>query len=164
MVQKKNKAICLGANSNREIKMTAKHERYNPSFLFDHKRFKEKVHRLCDQSMLHFKKITRSHIFTHLFFLGVLSLEILALITSLAYLASTPFVATLLSIFLISAFAYTIVVFYFQTKKPEQFLKVHRHFMQLCAKELNHNLEKKEYHLSLANASFSFAGFIEKQA
>lgn len=143
--------------------MTTTQTKESFSFLFDHKRFKHQVGLFCNQALVHFKKLTKSYIFTHLFFLGILFIEAVALIASLAYLASTPFIATVLSIFLISAFAYTLTIFYFQTKKPEQFLKLHKHFMDLCAKELSKDLKKKEYHLSLANASFSFAAFVEKQ-
>ncbi|PCI77112.1 hypothetical protein COB21_03530 [Candidatus Aerophobetes bacterium] len=143
--------------------MAVKQEKEFYSFLFDHKRFKSQVHTFCHHGLKHFKKLTKSYIFTHLFFLGILTLELSLLIISLAYLASTPFIATVLSIFLISAFAYTLAIFYFQTKKPEQFLKLHKHFMDLCAKELSQDLQKKEYYLCLANASFSFATFVEKQ-
>lgn len=109
-----------------------------------------------------FKKIVRSYVFFHLFFLGLLTAEVTAFFFFLTLLFQTSLIAFSLAAILLTGFAYLILLFYFQTKKPEQFLELRNFFMLLCKKALPKNILRSEYHLSLANAAYRFASHLSR--
>ena len=129
----------------------------------NHEGFRKNVDAHCLTSLNQFKKIIRSYIFFHLFFLGLLAAEVTAFFVFLTVLFQTSLIAFSLAAILLTGFAYLILLFYFQTKKPEQFLELRNYFMLLCKKGLPKSLLRSEYHLSLANAAYRFAAQLNKQ-
>lgn len=130
---------------------------------FNHEGFRKNVEAHCLTGLKQFKKIIRSYIFFHLFFLGLLAAEVTAFFVFLTLLFQTSLIAFSLAAILLTGFAYLILLFYFQTKKPEQFLELRNYFMLLCKKGLPKSLLQSEYHLSLANAAYRFAAHLSKQ-
>jgi tetratricopeptide (TPR) repeat protein len=125
--------------------------------------FQKNVESHCFTGLKQFKKIIRSYIFVHLFFLGLLAGEIVAFFLSLTFLFQTSLIAISLAGILLTGFAYVILLFYFQTKKPEQFIELRNFFMLLCKRGLPKSLVHTEYHLSLANAAYRFATCLSKE-
>lgn len=117
----------------------------------------------CLTSLNQFKKIVRSYVFFHLFFLGILTAGLSAFFVFLTILFQKSLIAMSLVAILVTGFTYLILLFYFQTKKPGQFLALRNYFMLLCKKELPKHLLRSEYHLSLANAAYQFAAQLSKQ-
>lgn len=134
-----------------------------PFWRFNHEGFHKNVESHCSSGLKQFKKIIRSYVFFHLFFLGLLSGEVIAFFFSLTLLFQTSLIAFSLAAILLTGFAYLILLFYFQTKKPEQFLELRNFFMLHCKKALPKNLIHSEYHLSLANAAYRFAAHLSKE-
>ncbi|MBF5059438.1 hypothetical protein NEPTK9_000952 [Candidatus Neptunochlamydia vexilliferae] len=130
---------------------------------FNREGFHKNVESHCSAALKRFKKIIRSYVFFHLFFLGLLAAEVTAFFFFLTLLFQTSLVAFSLAAILLTGFAYLILLFYFQTKKPEQFLELRNFFMLLCKKGLPKNLMRSEYHLSLANAAYRFASVLSKE-
>jgi tetratricopeptide (TPR) repeat protein len=130
---------------------------------FEREGFQKNVETHCSTGLKQFKKIIRSYIFVHLFFLGLLSGEIIAFFLSLTFLFQTSLIAISLAGILLTGFAYVILLFYFQTKKPEQFIELRNFFMLLCKRGLPKSLVHTEYHLSLANAAYRFATYLSKE-
>ncbi len=129
---------------------------------FNHEGFHKNVESNCSTGIKQFKKIVRSYVFFHLFFLGLLTAEVIAFFFFLTLLFQTSLIAFSLAAILLTGFAYLILLFYFQTKKPEQFLELRNFFMLLCKKGLPKNMLRSEYHLSLANAAYRFAAHLTK--
>ncbi len=129
---------------------------------FNHEGFHKNVESNCSTGIKQFKKIVRSYVFFHLFFLGLLTAEVIAFFFFLTLLFQTSLIAFSLAAILLTGFAYLILLFYFQTKKPEQFLELRNFFMLLCKKGLPKNILCSEYHLSLANAAYRFAAHLSK--
>ncbi|MGE0198747.1 MAG: tetratricopeptide repeat protein [Simkaniaceae bacterium] len=130
---------------------------------FNHEGFQKTVESHCLTGLKQFKKIIRSYIFFHLSFLGLLTAEVTAFFVFLTALFQTSLIAFSLAAILLTGFAYLILLFYFQTKKPEQFLELRNYFMLLCKKGLPKSLLLTEYHLSLANAAYRFAAHLSKE-
>jgi len=130
---------------------------------FNQDGFYKNVESNCSAGIKQFKKIVRSYVFFHLFFLGLLTAEIGAFFFFLTLLFQTSLIAFSLAAILLTGFAYLILLFYFQTKKPEQFLQLRNFFMLLCKKGLPKNIMRSEYHLSLANAAYRFANQLSKE-
>lgn len=130
---------------------------------FEREGFHKNVESHCSTGLKQFKKIIRSYVFFHLFFLGLLAGEVATFFLSLTLLFQTSLIAISLAGILLTGFAYVILLFYFQTKKPEQFLELRNFFMLLCKRGLPKNLVYAEYHLSLANAAYRFAAHLSKE-
>lgn len=130
---------------------------------FNHEGFRKNVETHCSTCLKQFKKIIRSYIFFHLFFLSLLTTEVTAFFFFLTPLFQTSLIAFSLAAILLTGFVYLILLFYFQAKKPEQFLELRNYFMRLCKKGLPSSLLNSEYHLSLANAAYRFATQLNKQ-
>ena len=130
---------------------------------FNREGFHKSVESYCLTGLKQFKKIIRSYVFFHLFFLGLLAGEITTFFLSLTLLFQTSLVAISLAAILLTGFAYLILLFYFQTKKPEQFLELRNFFMLLCKRGLPKNLIHSEYHLTLANAAYKFAARLSSE-
>jgi len=124
---------------------------------FNYEGFQKNVEAHCLTSIDQFKKIVRSYMFFHLFFLGFLTAEVSTFFVSLTILFQRSLIAISLAAILVTGFTYLILLFYFQTKKPGQFFELRNYFMLLCKKRLPKSLLRSEYHLSLANAAYQFA-------
>ncbi len=125
--------------------------------------FRKSVEAHCLNGVKQFKKLLNSYIFFHLFFLGLLVAETVAFFVFLTLLFQTSFIAFSLAAILFTGFAYLILLFYFQTKKPGQFLELRNWFMMMCKDGLPKNLHENDYHLSLANAAYRFSTHLNSQ-
>ena len=129
----------------------------------DHESFLRSVESHCSLGLKKFKKVIRSYIFFHLFFMGLLLSEVITFSLSLTFLSKSTLIAFSLAGIILTAFTYLVMLFYFQAKKPEQFIELRNWFMLLCKKSLPNNLASSEYHLSLANSAYQFAHHLIKQ-
>src|SRR5579864_8154565 len=91
----------------------------------------EGVFRQIEQTVGHFRYLTRRYAFFHILFFLFFLLEIIGLLLFLP-LAKSFLLATLVAATFLTAFSYFILKFYFQTKKPEQFLVLLDNFIQNC--------------------------------
>jgi len=130
------------------------------TWAFNSEGFQETVDSHCFAGLKQFKKIVRSYIFLHFFFIGLLTAEIIAFCFFLTFLSQSVLIAFSLAGIVLSSFAYLVLLFYFQTKKPEQFVVLRNWFMELCRKDFPKNLEHSEYYLSLANAAYCFSSHL----
>lgn len=127
---------------------------------FHRESFREKVEKYSTDGLREFKKIVYSHLFFHLSFFSLLAIAFLGFLLSLTLFFNPSMIALFLSILLITGFVYFTLLFYFQTKKPEQLLQLRNWFISLCKQGLPPTNDLSEYHLSLANAAYSFASHL----
>ena len=127
---------------------------------FDSHGFRKNVETHCFASLKQFKKIVRSYLFFHLFFFGLLLLEIIVFSFSFSFLCKSVLIAFSIAAIILTIFSYLITFFYFETKKPEQFFELRNRFMHLCEQSLPKDLAAPEYHLFLANSAYRFASHL----
>jgi tetratricopeptide (TPR) repeat protein len=92
----------------------------------------EGVVRQIEQTVGHFRKLTRRYAFFHILFFSFFLLEVVGLLLFLPFLAQSFLLASLVAATFLTAFSYFVLKFYFQTKKPEQFLVLRDNFVQSC--------------------------------
>jgi tetratricopeptide (TPR) repeat protein len=71
-----------------------------------------------------FRSLTRKYVLFHTAFISLFLLELLSLLIFLPFLAKTFFLAGLIALTVLTAFAYYVLRFYLAAKKPEQFLQI----------------------------------------
>lgn len=132
-------------------------------YQFQHKEFQKSVDEYSVAAMKRFKKVIRTYAVYHACLLTALLVELLTFVFLLILMPKSSLLAISLAGFLLTAFAYLVMLFYFQTKKPEQFLQLRTWFVLLCKQTLPQDMDDTEYHLSLANAVYRLASFMNKR-
>lgn len=130
---------------------------------FGFHRFSHMVETQVHTALHKFQRILNSYALFHLSFLTLLALQ---LITTLILLITNPispiFAISLASVFL-TFFSYLIINYYFQEKKPDQFVEIKKEFFESCKKIISFDLEDHDYHLSLANSAFQLSTYITQK-
>lgn len=128
----------------------------------DKVKYSQKVLELhCVSGLKHFKKVIRSHVVFHLVFACILLFEIAGLITTCVLYRQSAFFALCISVLVLSIFTYLVLLFYMQSRKPEQFRLLKQWFLSVCSKSLSEDISPSDYHLFLAQALFLFSQFFQ---
>ena len=125
--------------------------------------FEEKVETYSQSILKRFRTITRTHSLFHLFFFLLCLLEIFAFISFFSFFTHTTILAFTLAGFLLTAFSYLILLFYFQAKKPQQFQELHTVFVEKCRTLIPHGHGSSKHHLSVAHALYKLVTTLHAQ-
>lgn len=123
-------------------------------------RFLKIIELNCQAGIKYFKKIIRNHILFHtLCFFYLLSLSLCV------YFFSGPFKnLSLLSIFIallsLSTFTYLALIFYFQSKKKDQFEHLTDWYVSISKKAIGGEFSYLEHYLSLAGGLYHFSHYL----
>lgn len=127
-----------------------------------HTLFTEKLSQHCQTSLLQFKKITRYYSLFSLLFLTVALLEILSFFLFFSFFAKSVFLGISIGIIFFTGFAYFVLLFYFQGKKPEQLTALKNHYLKNCKELLRPSTDcsftETIYHLvnALQNQEYTY--------
>lgn len=88
---------------------------------------------LTQNTVFEFRNLTRRYALFHIVFLLLFLSELFALLLFLPFLAKSLLLAALVAATFLTAFTYFVLRFYFQTKKPEQFLSLREEFIKKCS-------------------------------
>ncbi len=99
-----------------------------------------------------FKEITRTYSLFHLSFAFLACLELIAFVLFFSFLTQSTILAFSFAGILLTGFAYFVLLFYFQAKKPEQLICLRRSFLEQCCSLLPFEPKTREYHLCSARA------------
>lgn len=125
----------------------------------------EGIHQQIEQTVGQFLYLTRRYAFFHILFFSFFICEMIGLLLFLQFLPKSFLLATLVAATFLTTFSYFVLKFYFQTKKPEQFLILRDTFVHNCQQllimthdpaesrrgflqaitHLIHSLERQEY-------------------
>jgi hypothetical protein len=106
----------------------------------------------------HFKKILRSYLVFHTLFAGLFFLEAVFLLSLYFFEKVSVIFALGIFAFVLTLFTYLVLIFYFQTKKPEQLRQLKDWYLSVCKKSLpQESLSETEFHLFLAQALHLFS-------
>ncbi len=102
------------------------------------------IARQIEQTLAHFRYLTRRYALFHTIFFSFFICELIALLLFLPFLAKSFLLATMVAATFLTAFSYFVLKFYFQTKKPEQFLLLRDNFVQNCQQIFSRNTDLSE--------------------
>ena len=117
---------------------------------FNKARFDETVDRFSYEALEEFKQVTRQYALFHITFFSIAVFELAAFVLFFSFLTKTTIFAFSLAGLFLTAFTYFVLLFYFQAKKPEQFLAVKDSFLEASRRSLSFAKNSPEYHLALA--------------
>jgi len=110
-----------------------------------------------------FKRITRFYALFHVLYLGAFLLELFAFLLFFSFFTKSSLLAFFLAGMLLTGFSYFVLLFYFQAKKPEQFLILRDHYLKICRDSLCFEEGTSAYYLAIANEAYHFASSLELQ-
>jgi tetratricopeptide (TPR) repeat protein len=122
----------------------------------------QKVARRSHVSTLkQFKKTTALFAWFKLGFLFLFAAEVLFLMWFFVFFAQSSLFAIFLGVIFLTVFTYLVLLFYFQTKKPEQFEKLKERFLQSCRQVSGIPREAAEHHLMLAQSALKLVSELQ---
>jgi len=97
----------------------------------------------------------------HTLFILILLGELI--FTAIAYCLqdAASFLAVGLFSLVLTLFSYLVLIFYVQAKKPEQTKQLKDWFVSICKKSVSEELSQADFHLFLAQATYTFATFFQ---
>jgi tetratricopeptide (TPR) repeat protein len=90
---------------------------------------------LVDETLKEFQLLTRRYALFHAAFLSAFVLELLTLLIFMPFLTKTLTFAIVVALTFLTMFTYFVLRFYFQTRKPEQFVALRNKFLESTMKE-----------------------------
>ncbi len=140
-----------------------KEKTHQTRFIFNPSVFDEQVIRFAGESKREFLLVTRTYALFHMGFLALGLIELFALLLFFPFFAKSSLVAFTLAVVFLTAFTYFVLRFYFQAKKPEQFLQVKEGFLNACKTSLPLDPSTKEYSLALGRCLLRFVQALDGQ-
>jgi tetratricopeptide (TPR) repeat protein len=140
-----------------------KEKTQNTRFIFNPALFDEQVGRYAQEFKREFLLITRYYALFHIGFFLLGMIELFALLLFFPFFAKSTLIAFTLATIFLTAFTYFVLRFYFQAKKPEQFLQVKENFMNACKTSLPLDPNSKDYFLAVGRATLRFVQYLEGQ-
>lgn len=125
--------------------------------VLDHAFFQQNLPQCYRAILFGFKKISHSFVKFHLWFVAGFAIELCLFFSFLPWLLHTNLVALALGGFFLTGFSYFVLLFYYQAKKPEQFLELCQQFLNSCKQML----PPGEHHLSVADALVKLAAYLQ---
>ncbi len=125
--------------------------------------FEEQVSKHTANAIEAFKVITRQYAVFHISFFALGCLELLSFALFFSFLTKSTILAFSMAGIFLTGFAYFVLLFYFQAKKPEQLLDVRQTFLEHCQTSLPFEKGASEYHLSLGHSLYHFYNLLHRQ-
>lgn len=119
---------------------------------FSSHQFEQKVQELTHTLYEKFQACTRFYSRFHIFFIGFAFLQVLSFLLFFSFFSKSAILAFGLALFFLTLFSYFVLIFFFQAKKPQQFLEIREEFATSCKSWLPFEKGTYEYHLPLTNA------------
>lgn len=108
-----------------------------------------------------FRRISQSFILFHFSFITAILAELSAILFFFSFLSKSAILAFALGTLFLTSFSYFLLLFYFQTKKPEQMEHLLHEFLNSCRKLLPAPLVTPQHHLSLADALLKLSHYLQ---
>lgn len=142
---------------------TFEQQQQKTKFQFNANLFQQHLEKHALDSVNQFKEITRQYALFHMTFFTLACLELLSFVLFFSFLTKSTILAFSLAGIILTGFAYFVLLFYFQAKKPEQLIEVRQTFLEKCHSVLPFEKSSSEYHLSLASSLYHFLQLLHRQ-
>jgi tetratricopeptide (TPR) repeat protein len=123
----------------------------------------ERVVPYCHIAIEGFKKVTRYYSLFHFGFLTLALFEILFFFFSLSFSMKSSMLALSLALIFFTGFAYFVLLFYFQAKKPEELMHLKNSYMEACEGEALPVLGTTDYHYFLSRSAYRLVAQLRDQ-
>lgn len=128
------------------------HAKNQKQFAFDASSFEPKVAQLAQALVLKFRSVTKFYTLFHIAFLGAAFVEVVSILLFFSFFSQSTWAAISLATVFLTFFSYFVLLFYFQAKKPQQFMDLRDSFFQGCENLVGIKNKDHEYYLSLSYA------------
>lgn len=142
---------------------TFQKSQHQSRFHFNAALFQEQMEKHAATAIEDFKEITRQYSVFHICFFTIACLELLAFALFFSFLTKSTILAFSLAGIFLTGFAYFVLLFYFQAKKPEQLLAVRHTFLENCQDSLPFEKGSSEFHFSLGAALYHLLNQLHRQ-
>lgn len=119
---------------------------------FNKTHFDDQTSRFCAEALSDFKQVTRNYALFHIAFLIIGVLELVTFVLFFSVLTKSTLLAFSLAGLFLTAFAYFVLLFYLQAKKPQQLMDVRTGFVQACRGLITSAPGSAQFHLAIASA------------
>ncbi len=119
--------------------------------------FQKHLHYHYRSFLKHFKKTICQYIHFNIYCISLLLVEFIAIFFLLYF---PTLLAVLLGVIFLTGFTYLVLLFYFQTKKPEQMSIICEEFLTSCRKINGYKVGRTEHHLSIAHATLELVHYL----
>ena len=126
--------------------------------VFDQSCFEQHLPQIYRSILKEFRRAVALFTRMHLLFSFLLVAELLLFIP---FGAKSTIAALILGGLFITIFSYIILLFYFQAKKPEQFLHLREQFLQSCRQHILAPPGVSQHHLSIAEALVKLVSYLQ---
>ncbi len=117
-------------------------------------------HEIIDGTTRQFNHILRKYDGFHLFFCGLIFIELLSLLLLLPFFLKSALLALSLALFFLTLFVYFILRVYFQAHKTEQFRRLVANYGASCQEKIDVKEGASNKHTLLSHAYIKFAEFL----
>jgi hypothetical protein len=125
-------------------------------------KLEETIGKRCHEAQSGFKQVTRHYGMFHITFLTLGVAELFAFLVFFPFFAKSALIAFALAALLLTGFSYFILLFYFQAKKPQQFIDLKDDFLASCEGLFPYNASAAHKHLSEAEVAQRFAATLSE--
>ncbi len=132
-------------------------------FVFNTQLFAEQVERISKTTLNSFKQITLQYSLFQIAFFALGVVELFAFVLFFSYLTKSTIFAFSIAGLFFTGFAYFVLLFYFQAKKPQQLLQLRHVFINECKTALPFEASSPEYHLALIEALYHLVAQFHRQ-
>jgi len=139
------------------------HSQGEQIFRFNQVFFQKKAQKNYRETTNNFKKIIKSFFIFNVSFFIISLLQIISFIILFSTLESSAIIATLLASIFLTSFTYLVLLFYFQSKKTEQFSLLKDQFITVCKKALSIPAGSAEHHLTIALAALKLSNNLKNE-
>lgn len=119
--------------------------------------FQKKAKKNYLETTKQLKKIIRSFFIFNISFFSLFFIQIISFALLFFYLGSSVILAVLLASMFLTSFTYFVLLFYFQSKKPEQISNLKDRFIKVCKRALSIPIGSAEHHLTIALAALKLS-------
>ncbi len=130
-------------------------------FDFDSDLYQQKLPQYYRNVLSNFQKCSRSFVRFNLLFSLLATLEISLFCVLLPVLTGSSLLAIVLGVLFLTIFSYLVLLFYYQTKKPEQLKAILQRFIASCRASLGPTPVGIIHHLSLADTLLKLSQYLQ---
>ncbi len=123
----------------------------------------EKIGILSESFRKKFLFFTRFHAMFHIGFLSLAVIEVFCLLLFFSFLAKSSLVAFALAFLFLTVFSYFVLLFYFQAKKPQQFIELKEGFLSACRAAIASHPHTHEHSTLFLSAITSCSSLLNRQ-
>ncbi len=133
---------------------------YNQTYISARPFSAQTVEEATENLYTKFKAHTKFYAVFHIAFISFLILQLFSFVLFFSYLSQSTISAFAIAFFVLTSFSYFLLLFFFETKKSEQWMLLSSEFYHFCQAKY---IEEKNIHLYIAEATHAAASFLQQQ-